>query len=124
VVKSDSRLTVHQIASIIGISAASAFRNLKLTLQMRRFTVIWMPHLLLNKKKHVRLETSRKLLKVFPKYQRNQFSDIITGDNTWVLFFLAYQTIREKIWAIKNCCSTSIANRIINAKKAIICYFL
>ncbi|XP_053387175.1 protein GVQW3-like [Mercenaria mercenaria] len=82
VVKSDARLTVHQIASRVGISAASVFRILKRNLKMRRITARWILHLLSDKQKHVRLETARKLLKMFPKYQRKQFSDIITGDET------------------------------------------
>ena len=46
VVKSDARLTVHQIASIVGISAASVFRIVKRHLKMRRITARWIPHLL------------------------------------------------------------------------------
>ena len=87
VVKSDAKLNTHQIASIVGISAASVFRILKRNLKMRRITARWIPHLLSDKQKHVRLQTAKKLLKMFPEYQRKQFSDIITGDETWVHFF-------------------------------------
>ena len=117
-VKSDARLTVHQIAGIVGVSAASVFRILKRNLNMRRITARWIPHLLSDRQKRVRLETARKLLKMFPKYQRKQFSDSITGDETWVHFFELTRKINNTIWATKNCRRPSIAKRLISAKKA------
>ena len=46
VVKSEARLTVNQIADIVGISVASVFRIIKRNLKMRRITARWIPHLL------------------------------------------------------------------------------
>ena len=100
VVKSDARLTVHQIATRVGISAASVFRILKRNLKMRYISARWIFHLLSNKQKRVRLETAKALLKMFPKYSRKQFSDIFTG----VHFFEPTRKINNKIWATKHCC--------------------
>jgi hypothetical protein len=47
----------------------------------------WIPHLLSNKQNYVRLGICKETVQWFPKYQRKQFSDIITGDETWVYFF-------------------------------------
>ena len=69
----------------VSISAASVFRILKRNLKMRRISARWIPHLLSDKQKHVRLETVKSLLKMFPKNSRKQFSDIVTGDETWDL---------------------------------------
>lgn len=123
VVKSDARLTVHQIATRVGISAASVFRILKRNLKMRRISARWIPHLLSDKQKRVRLETAKALLKMFPKYSRKQFSDIITGDETWVHFFEPTRKINNKIWATKHCRRPSIAKRLISAKKAMFVIF-
>lgn len=123
VVKSDARLTTTQIANMVGISAASVFRILKRNLKMRRITARWIPHLLTDKQKRVRLQTARKLLKMFPKYERKQFSDIITGDETWVHFFEPTRKINNKIWATKNCRRPTIAKRLISSKKAMFVIF-
>ena len=61
------------------------------------------PHLLSDKQKRVRLETAKALLKMFPKYSRKQFSDIVTGDETWAHFFEPTRKINSKILATKHC---------------------
>ena len=53
VVKSDARLTVLQIATRVGISAATVFCILKRNLKMRRDSARWIPHLLSDKQKRV-----------------------------------------------------------------------
>ncbi len=123
VLKSDARLTVRQIANTVGSSPASVLRILKRDLGMRRITARWIPHLLTDMQKQVRLETAKKLLKMFPKYQRKQFSDIITGDETWVHFFEPTRKVSNKIWATKHCRRPSIAKRLISAKKAMFVIF-
>ena len=71
-----------------------------------------------NKQKCVRLETAKSLLKIFPKYSRKQFSDIVTGDETWVHFYETTRKINNKISATKHCHRPSIAKRLVSAKKA------
>ena len=90
---------------------------------MRRITARWIPHLLSDKQKHVRLQTAKKLLKMFPLYKRKQFSDIITGDETWVHFFEPTRKINNKIWATKNCRRPTIAKRLISAKEVMFVIF-
>ena len=66
---------------------------------------------------------SQKTVTMFPEYDRKQFSDIITGDETWVHFFEPTRKINNKIWATKNCRRPSIAKRLISAKKAMFVIF-
>ena len=70
--KFDDRLTVHQIDSRVGFTAASVFRILKRYSNIGRITARWLPRLLSDTQKHVRLETIIKMLKMIPKYQIKQ----------------------------------------------------
>lgn len=123
IVKSDARLTIEQISKSVGMSAASVFRILKRDLKMRRIAARWIPHLLTEEQKRVRLETAKKLLKLYPKYDKKKFSDLITGDETWVHFFEPTRKVSNKIWATKNCRRPTIAKRILSVKKAMFVIF-
>jgi hypothetical protein len=103
VLKSDTRLAVHHITNTVGSPPASVLLILKRDLGMWHITARWIPHLLTDKQKLVRLETAMKILKMFPKYQGKQFSDIITGDETWVHLFKPTRKVSNKIWASKHC---------------------
>ena len=43
-------------------------------------------HLLTDEKKKTRV-TMAKNLKMYPKYSKNAFDNIVTGDETWVYYF-------------------------------------
>jgi histone-lysine N-methyltransferase SETMAR len=43
----------------------------------------WVPHLLTKEQKRQRVKVAKKLLQMFPKYDKKQFA----GDDTWVNYF-------------------------------------
>ena len=87
VVDSDARLTVREIAQKVGVSPATTIRILKRELKMTRISARWIPHLLSEDQTRMRVKLAKDLLKLYPTYDWKQFSNIITGDETWVHFF-------------------------------------
>lgn len=124
-VKYDTKVSVYQIASIVGVSASSEFRVLKRNLKTRRVTARRIPHLLSDKQERVLLETARKLLKMFLKYMyhRKRFSDIITGYKTWVHFFNLLGKLITKYGVPKTVVRPSLAKRLISAENTMIVIF-
>ena len=41
--------------------------------------------------KRQRVKVAKKLLQMFPKYDKKQFANVITGDETWGPLFWAHQ---------------------------------
>ena len=60
-----------------------------------------------------------KLLKMYPKYSKKAFDNIVTGDETWVYYFEPKRKVANRIWATKNARRTSIAKRIRTVKKVL-----
>jgi hypothetical protein len=63
---------------------------------MRRISARWIPHLLTIEKNLARVIISKQLLKQFPKYNNRCFEDIITGDETLVLFMTPSERYKTK----------------------------
>jgi hypothetical protein len=40
------------------------------------------PHLLTDEQKRQRVKVAKKLLQMFPKYNKKQFANVVTGDDT------------------------------------------
>ena len=123
IVDSDPRYTGRQIANIAGISEGSARTILKKKLGLRRKTARWIPHLLTNEQKRKRVLIAKKLLKLYPKFDRRVFADIVTGDETWVHFFEPQRKMNNKIWATKQGRRPVIAKRLLSAKKIMMAIF-
>ena len=57
-----------------------------------------MPHLLTDEQKRQRVIVAKKLLQMFPKYDKKQFANGVTGDETWVHYFEPVRKVSNKIW--------------------------
>ena len=66
-----------------------------------------MPHLLTDEQKRQRVKVAIKLLQMFPTYDKKQFDNVVSGDETWVSI---------KIWAIKHNKRPLIAKRSLSEK--------
>ena len=42
-----------------------------------------------------------KLLKMYPKYSKKAFDNIVTGEVTWVYYFEPKRKVANRIWATK-----------------------
>ena len=83
----DARYTSYEIARMTGISEASTRTILKKKLGLTRKVARWIPHILTSKQKAACVKITKKLLKMYPKFDRKKIVNIVTGDETWVQFF-------------------------------------
>ena len=69
------------------------------------------------------LKVAKKLLQMFPKYDKKQFPDVVTGDETCVHYFEPVRKVSNKIWATKHSKRPIIAKRSLSAKKVLYAIF-
>ena len=66
---------------------------------------------------------AKKLLQMFPKYDKKQFANVVTGDETWVHYFEPVRKVSNKTWATKHSKCPIIAKRSLSAKKVLYAIF-
>ena len=82
-----------------------------------------MPHLLTDEQKRQRVKVAKRLLQMFPKYDKKQFANVFTGDETWVHYFEPVRKVSNKIWATKHSKCPIIAKRSLSTKKVLYAIF-
>ena len=87
IIEGDARFTVRVSARKVGISLSTVHLILKKHLKVRKISARWVPHLLTDEQKRQRVKVAKKLLQMFPKYDKKQFANVVTGDETWVHYF-------------------------------------
>ena len=97
-VEQDARLSVKDIASCTGISEDSVQTILKKRLDLRKVCTRWVPHLLTQEQKTQRLKCARVLLKTYKGCNSRVFSNLLTGDETWVHMFEPQRRADNKQW--------------------------
>ena len=102
IIEGDARFTVRDIARKVGISLSTVHLILKKHLKVRKISARWVPHLLTDEQKRQRVKVAKKLLQMFPKYDKKQFAYVVTGDETWVHYFEPVRKVSNKIWATKH----------------------
>ena len=111
IIEGDARFTVRDIARKVGISLSMVHLILKKHLKVRKISARWVPHLLTDEQKRQRVKVAKKLLQMFPKYDKKQFANVVTGDETWVHYFEPVRKVSNKIWATKHSKRSIIAKR-------------
>lgn len=76
------------IASIVGINKNTVINILCNVLHMKKKYAKWVPHILTNEQKVLRVETSKALKKILKSLSRLQLTATITCDETWL--YLTY----------------------------------
>ena len=82
IIEGDARFTVRDIARKVGISLSTVHLILKKHLKVRKISARWVPHLLTDEQKRQRVKVAKKLLQMFSKYDKKQFANVVTGDET------------------------------------------
>ena len=119
IIEGDARFTVRDIARKVGISLSTVHLILKKHLKVRKISARWVPHLLTDEQKRQRVKVAKKLLQMFPKYDKKQFANVVTGDETWVHYFEPVRKVSNKIWATKHRKRPIIAKRSLSTKKVL-----
>ena len=60
---------------------------------------------------------------MFPKYDKKQFANVVTGDETCVYYSELVRKVSNKIWATKHSKRPVIAKRSLSAKKVLYAFF-
>ena len=60
---------------------------------------------------------------MFPKYDKKQFANVVTGDETWVHYFEPVRKVSNKIWATKHSKRPITAKRSLSIKKVLYAIF-
>ena len=123
IIEGDARFTVRDIARKVGISLSTVHLILKKHLKVRKISARWVPHLLTDEQKRQRVKVAKKLLQMFPKYDKKQFANVATGDETWVHYFEPVRKVSNKIWATKHSKRAIIAKRSLSTKKVLYAIF-
>ena len=123
IIEGDARFTVRDIARKVGISLSTVHLILKKQLKVRKISARWVPHLLTDEQKRQRVKVAKKLRQMFPKYDKKQFANVVTGDETWVHYFEPVRKVSNKIWATKHSKRPIIAKRSSSTKKVLYAIF-
>ncbi|XP_060080781.1 histone-lysine N-methyltransferase SETMAR-like [Ylistrum balloti] len=75
----DARFTVRDIARKVGISLSTVHFILKKHFKVRKIPARRVPRLLTDEQKRKRVKAAKKLLQMFPKYDKKQFANVVTG---------------------------------------------
>ena len=60
---------------------------------------------------------------MFPKYDKKQFANVVTGDETCLHYFEPVRKVSNKIWATKHSKRPIIAKRSLSTKKVLYAVF-
>jgi histone-lysine N-methyltransferase SETMAR len=96
---------------------------LKKHLKVRKISARWVPHLLTDEQKRLRVKVAKKLIQMIPKYDKKQFANVVTDHETWVHYCKPVKTVSNKIWATKRNKRPIIAKRSLSAKKVLYAIF-
>ncbi|XP_062593106.1 histone-lysine N-methyltransferase SETMAR-like [Saccostrea cucullata] len=122
IIESDGRYTIRDIAKAVGISRVHFI--LKRILKVRKISARWIPHTLTDDQKKVRIQTAKRLLKMFPNFNQRQFANIVTGDETGVHYFEPVRKVGNKLWLTKHGRRPVVAKRTMSIKNVLYCIFL
>ena len=122
IIEGVARFTVRDIARKVGISLSTV--HIKKHLKVRKISARWVPHLLTDEQKRQRVKMAKTLLQMFPKYDKKQFANVVTGDETWVHYFEPVRKVSNKIWATKHSKRPIIAKTFFEYKEGFVCNLL
>ena len=86
-VAEDPHSTIRELSEACDLSTGTIHSILHEDLHMRKLAARWVPHLLSEEQKKRRVACSRQLLNDFEPNGPKRLCDIVTGDETWLMFY-------------------------------------
>ena len=104
-----------------GIHLSSVLKILRERLGPRKICACWVPHLLTDEQKQIRVRLASQVIEKYDKCDPRRLKEIVTGDETWIYHFQPDSKAKNKVWVssegdrpvIARCCKTS--NRMLYA---------
>ncbi|MCU7801502.1 MAG: transposase [gamma proteobacterium symbiont of Lucinoma myriamae] len=122
-IKEDARYTLQDLSHIVGISSASVHEILTKHLKVKKICARWVPHLLTDAQKAMRVQAAKKLLQKYKNCSNKRICELLTGDETWVFYFEPQRRVDNKQWMRKGQERPIIAKRSRSAKKVLYSIF-
>ena len=119
----DCRISIEEIAESVGISSGSVWNILHNDLGLRKLSARWIPHILTDENKRVRLEYATQLLSKYENSDPRRLSEIATGDETWMHFYEPMRKADNKAWRPKGGKPLKIARRSKSTTKVMYTVF-
>ena len=102
--------TIHDIAENVCIMLYSYCRCLlpsilKNIIQVRKISARWLPAMLRDDQNwvlYILIINAKQLLNILTNFNQRQFSNIVTGDQTWVQYFKPVRNIGSKTWQYRH----------------------
>ena len=98
----DARYTVDEISESLSINSSAVFMILKQRLGLRKICARWVPHLFSQAEKNRRVKIASELLQIYDGCDDKRLCEIVTGDETWILFFEPEGKENNKVWIGEN----------------------
>ena len=118
-ISDDRHITVKKLSEEVGISEDRVIHILHEELGLRKLCKKWIPHVLTDENKQKRIDCSRELLQIL----EGGFSNIITGDETWIRFYTLATKEANKVWLERGENRPQIVRTDQNSKKCMFCIF-
>ena len=91
IVQQNSWYMVEEISDLSGLSSSYVFSILEEKLKLQKICARWIPHLLTPEQKKDCVENASVLLFRFKNRDSRCLREVVTGDETWLYFFLTWQ---------------------------------
>lgn len=118
-VNDDRHITTRKLAEDVGISRERIDHILHQELSLRKVCKKWVPHVPTKTHRQKRVDVSRQLLQIL----EGGFRNIITGDETWIHYYITLNKEANKVWLTADEDRPQIAKTAINSKKCMFCIF-
>ncbi|GFR67272.1 transposase [Elysia marginata] len=94
----DPHISVRELSDTNGLSYGTVHTNITEYLRMKKVCARWIPHFLTVDQKRERVRCATELLNMFEPHGPKRFSDIVTGDETWLPFFIIPPKRLNRMW--------------------------
>jgi hypothetical protein len=118
----DCRQTIHNVCEIVGLSYGTVQHILADSLNMRRISARFVPRLLSNDQKSLRVSVCREL-KQQARDDPNFISNIIAGDETWMYGYDAETKQQSSQWKSPNSPQPKKARQVCSHVKSMLIVF-
>lgn len=101
-INEDRHVTYREIQECLGIGMSQIQIILKEELGVRKLFSRWIPHLLSDEQKIVRVNWCRKTLKKFNKGRSNAVFNVVSGDETWIYAYEPETKNQSRVWVFED----------------------
>lgn len=119
----DRRTKVRELAEAVGVSYGTAINIIHDKLNMKKVSARWVPRLLTDENKRLRLSISKESLGLFERNPQEFFRRVVTVDETWIHYYTPETKRQSKQWIFSNESAPKKAKTVPSAGKVMATIF-